>query len=146
MRAEHIRCTPSWRGEGARRDCAFALKDKSQHGLPGMYVVRIKLFFSFKHRGDAYPCALVEWFTPVDDAPDTATGLWIVEPDLQSDNTRDVSVLHLDSLIRAAHLIPVFGQDPLPPQFRFEYSLDSFGAYYVNKFADHHSHELLSTT
>lgn len=143
MRCEHIRSTPSWRGEGERRDCAFAVKDGSVRGMLGLYIVRIKLFFSFEYKDKVYPCALVEWFSLADTQRDEITGLWIVKPDFGEDDRREVSVLHLDSLVRGAHLIPVFGDQALPPRFHFSYSLDSFGAYYVNQYADHHAHELL---
>ncbi|KAL0957220.1 hypothetical protein HGRIS_001034 [Hohenbuehelia grisea] len=83
MYRERIRCTPSWRGTGPRRDCAFILEDDSQPGFQGMSVVRIQLFFSFKHEGLTYPCALVEWFNKTAQRPDADTGMWIVKPDLR---------------------------------------------------------------
>ncbi|GJF00302.1 hypothetical protein PsYK624_165860 [Phanerochaete sordida] len=142
MRAEYIRSVPSWRGE-ERRDCAFAVKNPSLSGMPGLHVVRIKLLFSFAHSAKKFPCALVEWFSLVGDSRDEATGLWVVEPDLLRDGRREISIIHLDSVVRSAHLIPVFGPEYLPPHFPFSRSLDSFRAYYVNQYADHHAHELL---
>ncbi|KAF5371013.1 hypothetical protein D9615_010013 [Tricholomella constricta] len=38
MRRERIRSMPSWRGRGARRDCAFVVKDDSQPGMKGLAV------------------------------------------------------------------------------------------------------------
>lgn len=143
MRAEYLRSTPSWRGEGERRDCAFAVKDHSLPGMLGLQVVRIKLLFSFKHENQNYPCALVEWFSLTDTAPDDVTGFWVVEPDVLEDGSRELSVIHIDSILRAAHLIPVYGAQYLPPHFHFSHSLNCFGAYYVNHYADHHAHELL---
>ncbi|KAF8871508.1 hypothetical protein BD779DRAFT_1453918 [Infundibulicybe gibba] len=142
MRRERIRATPSWYGKGARYDCAFVVDDQNKPGMRGMSVVRVKLLFSFKHRGDTYPCALVEWFKLRGSAPDAVTGMWRVVPEMKH-GERVVSVLHLDTFLRGAHLLPVFGDDFLPHNFHFFYSLDAFEAYYVNKFADHHIHEII---
>ncbi|KAJ7750542.1 hypothetical protein B0H16DRAFT_1842627 [Mycena metata] len=141
MRQERIRSTPSWRKHGARRDCAFAVEDQDKPGFRGMSVVRVKLFFSFDYDGVEYPCALVEWFKKVGRSPDVTTGMWIVEPELRGKH-RLVTILHLDSLLRGAHLIPVFGEDYLPVGFPFTYSLDAFKAFHVNKYIDHHANEI----
>jgi hypothetical protein len=65
--------------------------------------------------------------------------MWIVTPD-SADATQ---VIHLDSILRDAHLIGVAGSGRLPKDFTFHDSLDAFKAFYVSKFADHHSHEIL---
>ncbi|KAJ6527460.1 hypothetical protein B0H19DRAFT_969690 [Mycena capillaripes] len=141
MRRERIRSTPSWRKHGARRDCAFAVEDQDKPGFRGMSVVRIKLFFSFVHDGVEYPCALVEWFKKVGRSSDACTGMWVVEPELRGKH-RLVTILHLDSLLRGAHLIPVFGSSHIPIGFRFSHSLDAFNAFHVNKYIDHHANEI----
>lgn len=146
MRSEHIRSCPRWRGKEERRDCAFAQKDSSIRGLQGLFVVRIRFFFSFRvdgRRGVVYPCALVEWFKRVGDERDPVTGMWVVEPELDNDGAREVSVIHVDSLVRSAHLLAVFGDEFLPTDFHFSYTLDAFRAFYVNQFADHHANELI---
>ncbi|KAF8173558.1 hypothetical protein K438DRAFT_1610723, partial [Mycena galopus ATCC 62051] len=51
-------------------------------------------------------------------------------------------LISIDSILRSAHLIPVFGKDYLPRRLKYSDSLDSFKAYYINKYADHHSHEI----
>ncbi len=53
-------------------------------------------------------------------------------------------VISVESIVRGAHLIPIFGTDFLPRTFDPVQSLDAFEAYYVNKFTDHHSHTLVS--
>ncbi|KII89352.1 hypothetical protein PLICRDRAFT_109924 [Plicaturopsis crispa FD-325 SS-3] len=143
MRREVIRSTPSWRGKRARRDCVFAEKDRNIPGVQGLHVLRVLLLFSFTFNDVVYPCALVEWFSLVGDVPDEDTGLWVVKPDLDHRGKRDVSVVHLDSILRSAHLIPVFGNRPIPIDFHHTYSLDSFDSFYVNKWADHHAHEII---
>ena len=109
-----------------------------------MGIVRVKLFFSFTFAGTEYPCALVEWFCRVGRAPDEVTGMWVVEPEIYGHRRKAiVSVLHLDCFIRGVHLIPVFGKSFLPSNFFHRWSLDCFKAFYVNKYADHHSNEIL---
>lgn len=107
--------------------------------MRGMNVVRVRLFFSFEYENVYYPCALVDWFKRV--GCDPITGLWIVRPDIMH-GRQDQSVLHLDSFLRGAHLIPVFGKQKLPLDFHHTYSLDAFQAFYVNKFIDHHANEI----
>lgn len=142
MRRERIRSTSAWRKRGPRRDCAFVVENEDLPGMRGLRVVRVRLFFSFMHRGVQYPCALVEWFRSVGDEPDATTGMWRVEPEFVGQD-KDMSVLHLDTFLRGAHLIPIFGPDPLPLDFRYSYSLDAFKAFYVNKYIDHHANEIV---
>jgi hypothetical protein len=40
--------------------------------------------------------------------PDDETGLWMVEPDIEQDGQPHLAVIHLDSIFRAAHLIPAY--------------------------------------
>lgn len=142
LRRERIRCTPSWRNQGERRDCAFVTMDQDKPGMRGLRVVRVKLFFSFVHEGITYPCALVEWFKTFGRTPDADTGLWEVRPEFTG-TRRDVSVLHLDTFLRGAHLLPSFDQKPIPWGFHFSFTLDLFRSFYVNKYIDHHTHETI---
>lgn len=73
-RRERIRCTPAWRGQGVRRDCAFVVFDSTLPGMRGLRVVRVRLLFSFSFNKVIYPCALVEWFETLDGPdPDTVS-------------------------------------------------------------------------
>ncbi|KAF8810183.1 hypothetical protein BYT27DRAFT_7222195 [Phlegmacium glaucopus] len=139
---KRIRSTPSWRSSGPRHDCVFVVEDEDQEGFRAMSVVRIKLLFSFRYEGEEYPCALVEWFKKVGRSPDKQTGMWVVKPEEDRHGRRVTSVVHLDTVLRGAHLIPVFGEGFLPPNFRHNWSLDSFKAFFVNKYADHHANEI----
>ncbi|KAJ7114416.1 hypothetical protein C8R44DRAFT_630053 [Mycena epipterygia] len=141
MRRERIRSTPSWRRHGPRRDCAFAVENQAERGFRGMSVVRVSLFFSFTHDGVDYPCALVEWFKKVGRSPDIETGMWVVEPEYRGRN-RLVTIVHLDTLLRGAHLIPVYGSKHIPVGFHYTYSLAAFTAFHVNKYVDHHANEI----
>ncbi|THG92798.1 hypothetical protein EW026_g8234 [Hermanssonia centrifuga] len=142
MRRERIRATPSWFKGPAHYDCVFAENDSTVEGFRGLHAARVRTFLSFKSGGVEYPCALIQWFSPVADEPDELTGLWVVEPDFDGDNRPFYGVIHLDSILRLAHLIPVFGNAILPPDFHQSQSLDAFKTYYVNKYADHHAHEI----
>jgi hypothetical protein len=139
MRRERIRSTPSWRDSEPRYDCAFVVEDEDKLGMSGMAVVRVRLFFSVEYEGVHYPCALVEWFKKI--GRDPLTGMWIVQPDCTR-GSRDKSVLHLDSFLRGAHLIPVYTKQSLPLDFKHYDTLDVFNSYYVNKYIDHHAYEI----
>lgn len=142
MRREHIRATPMWRGEGPRRDCLFATKDSALAGMRGLHAARALFFFSFSFGISTYQCALVQWFSSVGDEPCDETGMWMVERDIEADGTQSMGVIHVDSIVRGAHLIPVYGNDFVPLDINYTNSLDRYKAYYVSKFADHHSHEI----
>jgi hypothetical protein len=142
MHRERIRALSSWRKEGPRYDCIFVNTDPTQNGMRGLEVARVRAFFSFKFRNISYPCALVRWYSCNGDEPDEDTGMWVVEPDSHADGSPFTAIIHLESILRAAHLIGVFGQDPIPKDIPLAYSLDVFRAYYVNKYIDHHSFEI----
>ncbi|KAG2740823.1 hypothetical protein P692DRAFT_201842419 [Suillus brevipes Sb2] len=135
MRYERIHAVDTWRNGPGRYDCVFVSTNSSADGM-------LRLFFSLKHDGITYPCALVQWFKHVADSPDEITGMWVVEPELLEDGARCVSVIHLDSIFRAAHLIPVFGGDFVPTNLTYSQTLDAFCTYYVNNFIDHHAYEI----
>jgi hypothetical protein len=143
MRREHIRATSSWRQGPARYDCAFVNSHPDLEGMRGLDVVRILLFFSFTFEAVTYPCALVHWFSLVNEERDEDTGMWVVQPEV-TDGLPVISVIHLDCMFRAAHLLPVFGDDPIPENISPHNSLDAFAAFYVNKYIDHHAFEIAS--
>lgn len=142
MHYERIRAVDTWRNGPGRYDCVFVSTDSSADGMRSLDIARARLFFSLKHDGITYPCALVQWFKCVADSPDEITGMWVVEPELLEDGARCVSVIHLDSIFRAAHLIPVFGGDFVPTNLTYSQTLDTFCTYYVNNFIDHHAYEI----
>jgi hypothetical protein len=144
MHREHIRATPSWRQGPPRYDCAFVNSRPELDGMRSLDVVRILLFFSLTFRGVTYACALVRWFSLIDKERDEDTGMWTVQPEITEDGSPDISVIHLDCVIRAAHLLPIYGNNPIPLSISLHNSLDAFGAFYVNKFADHHAFEIAS--
>lgn len=144
MHRQRIRSVPSWRRGEARRDCAFLDKDPLQGGVRGLHIVKVLLFFSFKFREVLYPCALIEWFVHPEgsDGACEDTGMWVVEPERDEDGRRTTAVVHLDCMVRGAHLIPVYGDQFLPRGFHHSDTLTSFYSYYVSKYADHHMNEI----
>ncbi|KAI0821667.1 hypothetical protein BC628DRAFT_1412796 [Trametes gibbosa] len=150
MHREHIRATLSWRKGPPRYDCVFIGKDPTARGFRSLHVARVKLFialrvnqcFSPSGETEDVSCAVVEWVSPVGDDPDPDSGLWLVEPDLDADSARVLGIVDIETLLRSAHLIPAYGDDPIPPYLKSTDSLDAFRAYYVNKYADHHAHEI----
>ncbi|KZP19656.1 hypothetical protein FIBSPDRAFT_911331 [Athelia psychrophila] len=143
MYREHIRSCPSWFNSGPRRDTVLVITDSTVRGMAGMTVGRVLLFFSFPKEGARVPCALIHWMVPIGHQCNPDTGLWMVKPEYLEGNRPHLVIVHLDSIARATHLIGVYGSTLLPDDFHFSYTLDSFRAFYINKYADHHMHEFL---
>jgi hypothetical protein len=142
MRYERIHAIDTWRHGPGRHDCVFVNTDSAAEGMRGLNIARVKLLFSFIPEDSTYPYALVHWYSHVGDSPDEDTGMWVIEPDYCEDGTHFASVIHLDTIFRAAHLMPVYGDKFIPPHLSFTQSLDAFRAYYVNKYIDHHAFEI----
>lgn len=139
---ERIRAVGSWRKGPGRYDTIFVNADSSMEGMRGLEVARVRLFFSFSHDGVKYPCALVHWFSRVGDLPDERTGMWLVEPDILDDSKPFASIIHLDTIVRASHLLPVFGEGHVSRTLAFTNTLDTFARFYINKYIDHHAFEI----
>jgi hypothetical protein len=142
MHRERIRATPRWRNGPPRNDCVFVEHDVDQEGFAGLHVARVLLFFSFTYHSILYPCALVHWFSAVGNTPCKDTHMWMVQPDFCDDGSIFKAVIHLDCILRGAHLIGLSGKEFLPHNLSCDDTLDSFLAFYVNKYADHHSNEI----
>jgi hypothetical protein len=145
MYREQIHSTPIWRGASPRYDTVFVETDPELPGMRGMTIGRVFLFFSFTFRDAHYPCALVHWYPTVGTEPDEDTMLWVVKPKYKTNGHRDLAIIHLDTIARGAHITGVYGSSFLPEGFHFSHSLDLFRAYFVNCFADHHTHEFLTS-
>jgi hypothetical protein len=141
MRYEHIHAVATWRKGPAHYDCVFVNTDPSAKGMHGFDITRVCLLFSFKYEGTTYPCALVHWYSCVGDSPDEDMGMWVIEPDYLKDGTHFASVIHLDMIFRAVHLMAVYGNEYTPTYLSFDQSLDAFCTCYVNKYIDHQAFE-----
>ena len=142
MHSEHIHATSNWRNEGPCYDTIFVNTNLNKDGMCGLDIARIKQFFSFKFQGHLYPCAMVQWYSPRGDEPDEDTGMWIVEPDVYKDGKPITDIIHLDTIVRASHLIAMYGNKPLLKGIPFCYALELFPSYYVNNYIDHHAFEI----
>ncbi|KAI5999674.1 hypothetical protein EDD15DRAFT_2386398 [Pisolithus albus] len=133
MRREYIRSCPMWRNEGPRFDCVFVITDPQAEGMRGL-----------DYQGTLYPCAVVHWFDRVGDGPDIATGMWTVCPGYHTHNLRNIAIVHIDTIYCAAHLIPVYSSHNINARdVRPHQSYDVFRLFYVNKYADHHTFEIV---
>jgi len=143
MHRERIRATPYWKGGPGCYDCVYMEKDAELEGFRGLHVARVILFFSFSSQlGYTYSCALVQWFSTYGDLPCEDTMLWRVTPDYDTRGQRICSVVHIDTILCSAHLIGVAGSQLLPKHFTYHDTLDAFQLFYVNKYVDHHAHEI----
>ncbi|KAG2144386.1 uncharacterized protein EDB93DRAFT_1241271 [Suillus bovinus] len=106
-----------------------------------LQIACVLCFFSFKYKFILYKCAIIHWFDVIGDAPDEDTGMWVVQPSFDG-HSPNISVIHIDAIYHAAHLLPLYGVDFIPCAINFSNSLDKFHAFYVNKFADHHAFEI----
>jgi hypothetical protein len=141
MQREYIRATDSWQRGLPCHDTAFLNREPDFPRLQGIDVVLVRSFFSFEFRGSMFPCVLVFWFKKVGEGPDEDTGMWVVELEHDGNGHPITTVIHLDCMIRACHLVLVYGQQPIPKVLP-EVSLYRFRHFYVNKYVDHHAFKL----
>ena len=152
MKCERIHAVSHWRNGPGRYDTLFISatsdnmdEDLSTCGILGLEVACAHLFFSFTLDGIKYPCTLVHWFSHPTDIPNDVTGMYTVEPDHLPNGQPMTAVVHLDTVFRAAHLIPVFSNQPaLSKHQRHEQTLDQFSEFYVNKYIDYHAFEVVT--
>lgn len=137
-----IRSAPSWYNKYERRDTVLVQVGDEDDIMAGMQVAWVMRFLSVTHDGERIPFAYVEWFKHANRHCDLATGLWVVEPEKRR-GQRAVGLVHMDTIVRGCHLIPVYGASRLPSQHHFADSLDAFTQFYVNRYADYHSHEYI---
>ncbi|KAG1894965.1 uncharacterized protein F5891DRAFT_1130757 [Suillus fuscotomentosus] len=142
MHWEHIRATPSWCGGPCRNDCIFInMGANLDSPMGGLAVAWVLCFFSFSNWTSHYPCTVVHWYSHVLEGRDPDTGMYVVTPTTNNDDTPDVSIIHVDCIFHATHHIPVYGLDFIPI-ISLHDSYNMFNSYYVNKYADHHSFEI----
>jgi len=76
------------------------------------------------------------WFLCVGDQGGN-TGMWIVELDMSDDGETVISIIHLNTVIQASHLLPVFSEEHISKTLSFTDTFNTFTRFYVNKYADH---------
>ncbi|KIO02648.1 hypothetical protein M404DRAFT_147771 [Pisolithus tinctorius Marx 270] len=144
MRCEYIRSCHSWQNGPPQYDCAFVNTNPGLKGMHGLDVMCILGFFSFVSQSKHYPCAVVQWFDHVRDDPDLDMGMWIVCLALTANCHLATAVIHVDTIYRVAHLVPLYSTHPIPRTIKPHHSYDTFTTFYMNRFIDHHAFSLLS--
>ncbi|KAH7887167.1 hypothetical protein F5I97DRAFT_1808055, partial [Phlebopus sp. FC_14] len=91
-----------------------------------------------------YFIALVHWFNHIADAPDELTGMWMVASFFLDNGSHNFTVIHIDSIVRSIHLLPIFDKETVSQFINCDNSLDLYQAFYVNRFVDHHAYEIVS--
>lgn len=144
MRREYIRATPAWHRERLPRfDCVFVKHDWDGDDAEGLLAVaRIVFFFSFKFRRVEYQCALVHWYDFAEDTKHKITGMYTIRAG-NLDGRPSLSIIMLDSISRAAHLIPDYGPEFVPVSLGPSDTLDHFDTFFVNKFIDYTAFDFL---
>jgi hypothetical protein len=142
MRFERIRCVSSWRDGPPRKDCVFVVQDSHLNGFRGLFVGQVEGFIKLKRNQINYPCAVLSTFSPVGDSPCPDTGMWMVERDFDENGEKLMSVIHVDAIIRGAHLIGIAGDSFIPNDLDYSDTLNAFRTFYVNKYIDYHAHEI----
>ena len=127
-------------GEEIPLDMTAFLSTQIQ-GMCTLDVAQVWSFFSFVSWGITYPCALVHWFSWVGDEADEDMGMWVVEPDVET-GSPFAGIIHMDSILRAAHLMGVCREVFVPKKLTPDNSLYFFYSFYVNKFVDHHAFKI----
>ena len=70
--------------------------------------------------------------------------MYTVEPDHLPNGQPMTAVVHLDTVFRAVHLIPVFPNQPALSKHQcHEQMLDQFSEFYVNKYINYHAFEVV---
>jgi hypothetical protein len=138
MYREHIRSNPNWHGEYEQQDTVFIATGLEQ----SISIGRVLLFFAFTFGERQLQCVLINRFVTGDE-PDEDTDMQVVRPEFTGNGRCTLAIIPLNSITRAAHLLPVYGSSFVPKNLHFSDTLDVYRSYFVNKFADHHSHEFL---
>lgn len=142
MHREMIRANPHWRKMQPRHDCVLVEGDPLEKGFRGLEVAQVVCFLSFRHDGDHHQGALVHWFQHVGDRPCDATGMWQVKPQCWPQSRRRMtSIIHIDSIFRSVHLLPIFGRQNVPRDLHHSETLAAYRMFYVNRYIDYQTHE-----
>ncbi len=138
-RSELVRATETWRKGPGRFDTVFVQERPGTQTISsgGLSVARVRLFFLFFFAGKFHQCAFVTNYQ-LDTSQDPDTGMWIARRGRHPQSR----VIPLTQILRAAHLIPVYGTKRVPKGHSASETLDKYATFYVNKYIDYDSFEL----
>jgi hypothetical protein len=112
MHQERIRSTPSWY-DHPRHDTVFVVLDDSLPGMEGMVIARVQLLFSFNYKSVDHIAHLSTGLSARTTNLIPDTGMWVVS--LEKRNGKPTTqVIDVKTIVRAAHLLPVFGGEKVP--------------------------------
>ena len=69
--------------------------------------------------------------------------MWKVQHEVDENGEQPVQVIHLDTILCGARLLPCYGKGFLLVKLKYTDSLNAWDSYFVNQFIDQHAHELL---
>ena len=69
------------------------------------------------------------------------TGMWIIQRELERGKELK-SIIHIDTILRGAHLIGIAADSFVPGDLEHTDSLNAFKTFFVNKYIDYHAHEM----
>ena len=125
-------------------DCVLVAVGAMPSGFSSMQVAYVCLLLSIAHLNTVIPCALVDWFISEGNRPDPITGMWTIKPQYTANNRHSSSIIHLDSVLRGIHLLPVHKKRVVAQVHSYSRSLDSYRRFYVNKYIDYHVFETIT--
>ncbi|KAF8440267.1 hypothetical protein L210DRAFT_803830, partial [Boletus edulis BED1] len=71
-----------------------------------------------------YPCIVVHWYDQVGNEPVNDTRVWFFN--LQCQHRISISMIHINTIYCATHLISVYGKHFIPPLLHPMHFYDSF--------------------
>jgi hypothetical protein len=69
--------------------------------------------------------------------------MWVVELECDQCGVPTVQVIDVDTIVHAAHLLPIYGSSRVPDDFSHHDALDRYRSFFVNHLIDHHAHEFI---
>ena len=80
----------------------------------------------------------MHWVSCTTDTLSDITGMHVVEPDCLPDGRPVTVVVHLNTVFRVVHLLPIFSKHQ-----HHEQTLDLFSEFYINRYIDYHAFEVV---
>ncbi|KIK97261.1 hypothetical protein PAXRUDRAFT_136623 [Paxillus rubicundulus Ve08.2h10] len=84
------------------------------------------MFFSFTFQWVIYPCAAIWQFNKIGDSADEDTGMSMVQPVFLPNHFPHTTVIHIDTVYHAAHLVPIYGSREIPHNIKPYHLYDAF--------------------
>ena len=122
MCSECIHVVDTWCQGVGQYDCMFINTDMLQPGMCGLDVACARLFFLFIFEQVKYSCAFIHWFSKIGEFVDEGTGMWSVQPAVFNDGLHNSSIIHLDSIVCLAHLLPIHHDKPASSRHQLNYT------------------------